>query len=144
MTRMTDEERARRRAKMKAAGERARARSAETDRIVAERAAEHEKAMILRREVGIGLEEACAGRFSNRTPREIAEDAMTTQRIVAELARWMCEPCRAEGRGIHPETCPECGASGGWMESCSGDPRSMSEIFEEFLDFLAASKRSPS
>lgn len=40
MTRVTDEERARRRAVMKAAAERARARSAETDRIVDERAAE--------------------------------------------------------------------------------------------------------
>ena len=93
---VTDEERARRRAVMKAAGERARARSEETDRIVAGR------------------------------------------------ARWMCEPYRAEGRGQCPETCPECGASGGWMVICSGDPRSMSEIFEELLDFLAANKRKPS
>lgn len=142
MTRMTDEERARRRAKMKASGERARARSAETDRIVDERAAEIAKAVILRREIGIGLEQARAGRFSNRTAKEIAENVMNTQRNVSERAQWMCEPCRAEGSGIHPETCPECGASGGWMESCSDDPRSMSEIFEEMLDFLAASKRS--
>lgn len=41
-----------------------------------ERAIEHEKAVILRREVGIGLEQAHAGRFSNRTVAEIAESVM--------------------------------------------------------------------
>ncbi|WP_269930170.1 type II toxin-antitoxin system ParD family antitoxin [Aminobacter sp. HY435] len=41
-----------------------------------ERAVEHEKAVILRREVGIGLEQARAERFSNRTVAEIAESVM--------------------------------------------------------------------
>ena len=37
-----------------------------------ERAVEHEKAVILRREVGIGLEQARAQRFSDRSLEEIA------------------------------------------------------------------------
>lgn len=41
-----------------------------------ERAVEHEKAMILRREIGIGLDQAQAGRFSDRTVAEIAESVM--------------------------------------------------------------------
>lgn len=41
-----------------------------------ERAVEHEKAMILRREIGIGLDQAHAGRFSDRTVAEIAESVM--------------------------------------------------------------------
>ncbi len=41
-----------------------------------ERAIEQEKAVILRREVGIGLEQARAERFSDRTVSEIAEAVM--------------------------------------------------------------------
>lgn len=41
-----------------------------------ERAIEHERAVILRREVGIGLEQARTERFSNRTVAEIAESVM--------------------------------------------------------------------
>ncbi|WAJ29459.1 type II toxin-antitoxin system ParD family antitoxin [Antarcticirhabdus aurantiaca] len=41
-----------------------------------ERAIEQEKAAILRREVGIGLEQARAERFSDRTVSEIAEGVM--------------------------------------------------------------------
>ena len=41
-----------------------------------ERAVEREKAAILRREVGIGLEQAQSERFSNRTVAEIAESVM--------------------------------------------------------------------
>lgn len=39
-------------------------------------AIEQEKATVLRREVGIGLEQARAERFSNRTVSEIAEGVM--------------------------------------------------------------------
>ena len=41
-----------------------------------ERAVEHEKAVILRREVGIGLEQARAQRFSDRSLEEIAGSVM--------------------------------------------------------------------
>ena len=41
-----------------------------------ERAIEQEKAAILRREVGIGLEQARAERFSDRSVAEIAEGVM--------------------------------------------------------------------
>jgi antitoxin ParD1/3/4 len=46
-----------------------------------ERAIAQEKAAILRREVGIGLEQARAGRFSDRSVAEIAEE------VVREAAR---------------------------------------------------------
>lgn len=64
---------------------------------------------------------------------------MLDLRRLRQGPRWLCYECDAEGRGRHPEACPQCGHADAWYESdCDGDdPRPMTDLLRDLLELVA-------
>jgi hypothetical protein len=57
--------------------------------------------------------------------------------------RWLCVECDAEGRGRHPDVCPQCGADDCWYstDTAGDDPRPMRDVFDGFMSLILGLRR---